>query len=61
MAERQDRPGRGGRDDLVQEQSEVGEISLEIVDMAFVAVGQRPVGQALAAPIHGDHGIAATQ
>ena len=61
MAERQDRPGGGGRHDLVQEQPEVGHVGGEIVDMALVAVGQRPVGQALAAPIHGDHGIAAAQ
>ena len=61
MAKRQDRPGGGGCDDLVQEQAEVGHVGGEIVDMALVAVGQHPVGQALAAPIHGDHGIAAAQ
>ena len=57
MAQHQDRPGGFGGDDGVEEELQVGDIGREIVDMALSAVGQRPVGQALAAPVHGEHAI----
>ena len=61
MAEGNDRSRRRRAHNLLQEQLEVGHIGREVVDVPLVAIGQGAVGQALAAPVHGEHAIATAQ
>ena len=57
------RTGRGaaGATIVSRNSRQVGHVGREIVDMTLAAVGQGPVGEALAAPVHGIDRKAAVQ